>query len=211
MAVPSPASSLSLYRNGVLQKPGFDYVATGNTVQFVIASTPQPGDILLASYRLSDGSGGGGTGTFGGFSTVQVLCSGAGATITSGTLVSLGMCSIPAGLLSQGDRIEIRFDYSHNGSAGGFSIEARWAATTIVHRDALAAETLVAGRADAGVLTANAQLSSETWGSASLGFAANAVVAGDAYAAGVSIDFRGLVAGGGDSLTLSNFTVVRIP
>jgi hypothetical protein len=186
-----------------------DYNATGNSVQFVTVSTPQPGDTLLASYRTADSSGAV-TNSFSGFSTVQVLCSGSGATITSAGMTSMGTCAIPAGLLSQGDRIEIRFDYIHSGTAGGFSIEPHWGATTIVHRDAPASEGLVAGRADAGVLTANAQLSSQTWGAA-LTFSANAVVAGDTYINGLSIDFRGLVSGGGDSLTLSNFTVVRIP
>jgi hypothetical protein len=208
-AVPAPASSLSFYRNGILQKPGLDYNATGNSVQFLTASIPQPGDILLASYRLADSSGGV-TSTFTGYSAVQVLCSGAGATITSSALVSLATCGIPAGLLAQGDRIEVRFDYAHGGGAGGFSIETHWGGTTIVHRDAAAAETLLTGRADAGVLPASAQLSSETWGT-SLGFSVNAVVAGDAYASGLTISFLGLVAGGGDTLTLNNFTVVRIP
>ena len=55
-AVPAPATSLSLYRNGVLQKPAVDYTATGNSVQFVAAATPQPGDTLLASYRTADSS-----------------------------------------------------------------------------------------------------------------------------------------------------------
>ncbi len=208
-AVPAPATSLSLYRNGVLQKPSLDYTATGNSIQFVVAATPQPGDILLASYRTADSSGAV-TPTFSGYSTTQVLCSGTGATINSAALASLGTCTIPAGLLSQGDRIEIRFDYAHGGTAGGFSIETHWGGTTIVHRDAVSTETLVAGRADAGVLTSNAQLSSETWGTA-LAFSANAVVAGDAYANGLTVTFLGLVAGGGDTLTLSNFAVVRIP
>ncbi len=208
-AVPAPASSLSVYRNGVLQKPTVDYTATGNTIQFVTAAAPQPGDTLLASYRTAD-SNGAVTNPFSGFSTVQVLCSGTGATITSSTLVSLGTCAIPAGLLSQGDRVEIRFDYAHGGSAGGFSIEPHWGGTTIIHRDALSTETLVAGRADAGVLASSAQLSSQTWGTV-LAFAVNAVAAADVYSNGLTIDFRGSVANGGDRLTLSNFTVVRIP
>lgn len=208
-AVPAPATSLSLYRNGVLQKPSLDYTATGNSIQFVAAATPQPGDTLLASYRTADSSGAV-TSNFSGYSTPQVLCSGMGATINSTTLGSLGSCAIPAGLLSQGDRIEIRFDYAHGGTAGGFSIETHWGGTTIVHRDAVSTETMVAGRADAGVLASNAQLSSETWGTA-LAFSANAVAAGDAYANGMTINFLGLVANGGDTLTLNNFTVVRIP
>jgi hypothetical protein len=202
-------TSLSVYRNGVLQKASVDYSATGNTIQFVTASTPQPGDTLLASYRTAASSGAVSS-AFSGYSTTQVLCSGSGATINSPTLVSLGTCMIPAGLLSQGDRIEIRFDYAHGGANGAFSIETHWGGTTIVHRDALVSETLAAGRADASVLAASSILSSETWGT-SLSFLANAVVAADVYANGISIDFRGLVANGSDTLTLSNFTVVRIP
>jgi hypothetical protein len=50
--VPDPASSLAVYRNGLLQKPGQDYTTNGLTIQFTAAAIPQPGDTLLASYRL---------------------------------------------------------------------------------------------------------------------------------------------------------------
>jgi hypothetical protein len=209
-AVPSPSTSLSMYRNGVLQKLAVDYTATGNSIQFLAGATPQPGDTLLGSYRTAD-SAGASIGSFSGYSTTQVLCSGTGSTSSASSLTSLGACSIPAGLLSPGDRIEIRFDYAHGGAAGGFSIEVHWGGTTIVHRDALPAETLVAGRADAGLLASSAQLSSETWGASTLAFSANAVVAADVFASGIVIDFRGLTGNAGDTLTLSNFTVVRIP
>jgi hypothetical protein len=209
-AVPAPPSSLSLYRNGILQMPSVDYTATGNSVQFLAGFTPQPGDILQASYRLADSSGGVAP-SFSGFSAAQVLCSGIGSTGSASSLANLGSCSIPAGLLAPGDRLEIRFDYAHSGTGGGFSIEVHWGATTIVHRDALLSETLLTGRADAGVLSASAQLSSETWGGSTLAFSANAVVAADAYANGISIVFEGLTANAGDTLTLNNFTVVRIP
>jgi len=48
---PAPASSLLLFRNGTLQKPGFDFTLSGFTITFLTASTPQPGDTILASYR----------------------------------------------------------------------------------------------------------------------------------------------------------------
>jgi len=209
-AVPSPSTSLAVYRNGMLQKPSLDFTATGNTIQFLTGATPQPADTLLASYRTADSSGAS-IGSFDGFSTPQVLCSGEGSTTSASTLTSLATCSIPAGLLSQGDRLEIRFDYAHSGAAGGFSIEAHWGGTTIVHRDALLTETLLAGRADSGVLATGSQLSSQTWGGSTLAFSANAVLAADAYASGIAINFLGLTANAGDTLTLSNFTVVRIP
>jgi hypothetical protein len=209
-AVPAPSTSLSFYRNGMLQKPVLDYTAAGNSVQFLTGSTPQPGDTLLASYRTS-ASAGATPSSFSGFSTTQVLCSGMGATGSASALTSLGTCSIPAGLLSLGDRLEIRFDYAHSGTAGGFSIEVHWGSTTIVHRDALLTETLLAGRADAGILASSAQLSSETWGGSTLALSVTAVAAADAFANGITVDFRGLTANGGDTLTLSNFTVVRVP
>ena len=62
--VPNPASSLAVYRNGVLQQLGQDYALNGGSVQFVAAAVPQPGDTLLASYRLSgSGSDSGSVGT----------------------------------------------------------------------------------------------------------------------------------------------------
>jgi hypothetical protein len=48
---PLPAASLQLYRNGLLQKAGVDYVLSANQVTFLSASLPTPGDIIQASYR----------------------------------------------------------------------------------------------------------------------------------------------------------------
>lgn len=51
--IPAPAGSLQLFRNGLLMKATVDYSLSGNTVTFGAGSTPQTGDLLLASYRLS--------------------------------------------------------------------------------------------------------------------------------------------------------------
>jgi hypothetical protein len=50
---PSPAASLQLFRNGVLQQAGAggDYTISGVTITFNALSIPQPGDVLQASYR----------------------------------------------------------------------------------------------------------------------------------------------------------------
>jgi hypothetical protein len=48
---PSPATSLHLFRNGLVQKLGFDYTFNVSTIIFVGAATPQPGDTILADYR----------------------------------------------------------------------------------------------------------------------------------------------------------------
>ena len=48
---PSPAFSLELYRNGILEKANLDYTLSNNGVTFATASTPQTGDSLLCFYR----------------------------------------------------------------------------------------------------------------------------------------------------------------
>jgi hypothetical protein len=48
---PSPSTSLHLFRNGIVQKLGFDYTFSGLTIVFVAGATPQPGDTILADYR----------------------------------------------------------------------------------------------------------------------------------------------------------------
>ncbi len=204
--VPNPASSLALYRNGLLLKSPDDYSASGAAITFAAGAIPQPGDILFANYRLS----GSGSGTPLPFPVSQILCSGAGASTASTALASIGSCVIPAGLLAPGDRIEIRFDFAHQGSASGFSIEVDWGATTLLHRDASASETLVSGGADAAILASGAQASTESWG-AVLPFAASVATPSDAYSSGLTINLLGSLAAAGDTLALENYSVVRVP
>lgn len=47
---PSPAASLLLIRNGLLQESGIDYVLNGRTITFsnTPSSIPQPGDSIIA-------------------------------------------------------------------------------------------------------------------------------------------------------------------
>jgi hypothetical protein len=53
--VPTPASSLSIFRNGLLLRQGGDYTLVNNNITFLTGAVPQPSDILLAAYRLSVG------------------------------------------------------------------------------------------------------------------------------------------------------------
>jgi len=139
-----------------------------------------------------------------------VLCSGTGASTVATTLGSMGTCSIPAGVLLPGDRVDVRFDLAHLGTVSGFSFELHWGATVVAQRDAAASDTFVSGRADAGILASGSQLSFQTWG-AVLPFTAGVASASDAYATGLAIDFQGKLAQAGDTLTLANYTVVRLP
>jgi hypothetical protein len=205
-APPDPVSSLAVYRNGMLQKAAFDYNLSGSTIQFLPAATPQPGDTLLTNYRTS-GDDASATRVY---SPTQVLCSGTGTATASLTLANIGSCTIPAGTLQPGDRVEIRFDASHPGVASGFSLEVQWGSTVAAHRDASASDSLVTGRVDASVFADHAQLSSQSWGTV-LPMAASIAAGADSCSAGLTIAFLGMVTQSNDSVTLTNFTVVRIP
>jgi hypothetical protein len=141
----------------------------------------------------------------------QVLCSSTGVATSSTTLTSLGTCTIPAGFLHPGDRADIRFDYSHEGTATGFNFEVHWGSTMIVSRSAVAGETAAGGWADAGVDSSGAHWRVESWG-ASLAFAVSAGSASDSLAAPLTVSFLGsMAASTSDTVTLRNLTVVRYP
>lgn len=48
---PYPLTSLRVYRNGLLQRAGVDYNASGTTIIFTSVSIPQTGDALMTTYR----------------------------------------------------------------------------------------------------------------------------------------------------------------
>ena len=203
---PSPASSLTVYRNGILQKAGSDYSITGSGIQFVTASTPQPGDTLMASYRLGTSSGG----TVQLYPSSQVLCSGTGTAASTAIMTTVGTCSIPGGLLAAGDRVQIQLELEHQGTAGGFTFNLVWGATSVVQRSGAAGDALVSVRADAAITSAGAQLGSQSWGTV-LPFSAAVLKASDSYTSGLTINFQGLVAQSGDTLILRGYSVVRLP
>lgn len=50
---PSPAASLEIYRNGLVQTNGVDYTLSGMTITFQSGSIPLTGDLLQAYYRMA--------------------------------------------------------------------------------------------------------------------------------------------------------------
>lgn len=205
---PSPAGSLVLYRNGIVQKPAVDYTLTGATVQFLAGAIPQPGDTLLAWYRLP------GAGTIIGQQTApapEIRCSAAGASTSAASFTSLGSCTIPANVLQTGDRVEIHFDLGHAGTATGFEFKVLWGATALVDRMASAAELMIAGKGESAVYSGGAQLRSESWGT-SIGYAASVTNATDSIVPAMTIDFQAkMLQATSETVTLRNFTVVRYP
>jgi hypothetical protein len=143
--------------------------------------------------------------------SAQVLCSAAGAGTSATMPTALGSCTIPGGFLKPGDRVEIRFDYSHEGVEAGFAFTVRWGETTLAARTATADETAASGRADAGIHSSGAQWSARSWGSV-LSFAASAGAAPDSLAAAITVTFQGrMTSATAETVTLRNFTVLRYP
>ncbi len=141
----------------------------------------------------------------------QVLCSRTGTGPNSTSLVLLGTCTIPAGLLKQGDRVEIRFDYSHEGAATAPEFQVTWGATTLVSRSGNVSDTVLTGRASAAIHATGTQWSLESWGG-TLSYAATAGAASDSPAAPLTIGWQGRMLGAtSETVTLRGFTVVRNP
>jgi len=206
-------SSLMLFRNGLYMTAGFDYTLTGSILTFPSASIPQPLDTVTASYRINPAV----AGVIGSpmltqvipVAAAQVVCSASGSTTAAGSSTSLGGCDVPAGGLQPGDRIEIRFTFAHTGTASGFDLRVNWGSTAILSRHGGTQDTAVVGHADAAITTTGAQLSVESWGTVLTLLPA---IVNSPLQSAVQI---GLLAGlsnpGSDSVTLSNYTVLRYP
>ena len=199
---PSPSNSLLLYRNGLLQKSGVDYTLSGSQVTFLSGSIPQPGDILVGAYRIMGSPA----------SYPVVLCSSAGTSTSQSNFVSLGTCTIPANVLTEGDRVEVSFHYTHEGgTTTGFEHQLAWEASTVQTVIRGATETASVGRYGLGASTAAMYWSGQTWGQTS----APATGAGSlpqSLTDPVTIDFRARMgAASAESVWLRNFTVVRYP
>jgi hypothetical protein len=203
---PSPAASLILFRNGLLQTQGFDFTLTGNVVTFLAGSLPQAGDELTASYRYANPNN-----VLGTLTAAQVICSGVGNGTSSTVATTLGTCTIPAGLLTTGDRIEVQFYYLHTGAATTFTAELHWGAATILSRISVASETALSGHATFGILAGSQSWDAQTWGNS---FALVNAVGGAAANTSLSVTIAfpaHLAAATADVISLSNFTVIRYP
>jgi hypothetical protein len=206
-------SSLMLFRNGMYMLAGLDYTLTGSTIQFVPAAIPQTADILVASYRLAstsaESSSGGTNSSSVTLATPQVICSGVGASTSAASMTDLGGCALPAASLQAGNRIEIRFTFSHAGSSSGFSFEADWGTSAILSRQASAADVAAAGSADSAMGASAAQISYQSWGST---LALGAGIQNTSALTGIRVGFKAMVSTAGtDSVSLASYTVLLYP
>ena len=204
--IPSPGTSLELFRNGVLQNPGVDFSVVNRTITFFLGSIPQTSDVLVANYRWANPSN-----PLGSLTSPQVVCSSVGAGTSATTSTQLGTCTIPAGLLTSGDRIDVQFTFGHGGTTTGFTGEFHWGGTTILARAGTAADGVLGGKVSLGLDAAGQAWQSQTWGTSS----GQVVGAGSAFeniANNLTLSFFGqMPSATADSVTLRNFTVVRYP
>lgn len=199
--VPNPTSSLLLYRNGLLQKTGVDYTLSGSVITFLSGAVPQTGDILVGAYRITGSPS----------AYPLVLCSSAGTSTNQSSLVTLGTCTIAANVLRAGDRVEVQYHFTHEGTATSFEHQLLWGATTVQSVTRGATEAGSVGNYTFGAGTATMYWSGQSWGVS----AAAAVAAGSlasAFDAPVTIDLRARMTGAtADTVSLRNYTVVRYP
>ena len=121
-------------------------------------------------------------------------CSNVGTSSNSTVSTQLGSCTIPAGMLGTGDRVEVRYRLDHSGTATGFTGEIHWGATTILSRAVGGSEPALAANASVGVYGTAQSWDTQSWGSA-LAPATTAGTATENTGASVTISFRGFMAG----------------
>jgi hypothetical protein len=210
-ASPDPVTSLAVYRNGLMQQAGTDYnLQPDGSLLFVPESIPQAGDMLRATYRMGSS-----------YSPippeeiqapkVQVLCSNTGSGTNNVSYVLLGSCFIPAKTLAPGDRVEVRFNLVHQGTATGFNFHVRWGKTTMVQRMASSRDAVVTGHGDASVGPTGTTLGMQSWGS-TLTLDSRVAIASEPLTEEISVDFLGaMIHAGADLVSLQNYTVLRYP
>jgi hypothetical protein len=203
--LPSPAASLSLYRNGLLARQGVDYSIDNKTITFSAGSVPRTGDLLLAFYRYANPNS-----PLSSLTAAQVVCSTTGSSISATVSTSLGTCTIPPGLLGTGDRIGIEFQFGHTGSFGGFTGELRVGSTTLLLRTVGSTEPLLAGRASVGIFSPGQAWDVQSWGAVS-SLASAAGTGSEDITLALTVDLRGQLASGADTIALRNFTIIRYP
>ena len=199
---PSPAASLEIYRNGLRMRQGVDYSLSGTAVAFISDAVPQPGDVLMASYRTGDA-----TSPFSSLAFAQVVCSSSGTSTVSATLTRLGSCTIPVAFLNAGDRFEILADFTHSGQAASYTASVSWGNTSVVSTTGPSAEARLSVHATIALTALGAYWTSEI---KRLSPEVATGVASDSLLTGITIGFSGS-SSSGDAVMLPNFTVIRYP
>jgi hypothetical protein len=168
---------------------------------------------LTASYRVDPSAAGdivsGSAEVVRSPTAAQVICSAAGGVSGGAVWATLGACDIPASELHPGDRIGLSFSFSHTGTVSGYALKIGWGPTTILARTASAQDAAVAGTAEAAITSTGAQISVQSWGTV-LPFLPGIVSSPAQADVQVALN-ASLLTPGSDSVSLTNFTVLRYP
>ena len=142
----------------------------------------------------------------------QVICSTPGfATVSDAAITTIGSCSIPAGLLQAGDRIEVRYHALHTGSTRAITVQLAWGNTVLVSQTAASAEALLTAHADVTLSAAITVWSAQSWGSTlSTASTAGQFATIVQQASTLNINAQ-LQSSGTDILSLQQLTVIRYP
>lgn len=194
-----------MYRNGLLARQGVDYSIDNKTITFSAGSVPKTGDLLLAYYRYANPSS-----PLSSLTSAQVVCSSTGSSVSATVSTSLGTCTIPPGLLGTGDRVGVEFQYGHTGASAGFTGELRVGSTTLLLRSAASTETLLVGRASFGIFSPGQVWDVQSWG-VNTALATAAGTGAEDITLALTVELRGQLASGADTISLRNFTVIRYP
>jgi len=137
----------------------------------------------------------------------QVVCSSAGATASaSGTV---GTCTIPAGLLLNGDRLVVEANYLRTGGSDGYTVEAKLGSTTLTTQTLASNEASVALRISAGF--SDTQIAWSTTATRPTAIGGSTGSASFTPGTGAQIQLNASFTAGGATVRLQNFTVTRFP
>ena len=112
---PSPAASMEMYRNGLVQTNGVDYTLSGMTITFHSGSIPLTGDLLQANYRMA------GTAAPASFSDDETPGGSINGTNLTFTLAAAPMPPISLKLYKNGLLLTQSLDYTISGSTITFA------------------------------------------------------------------------------------------
>lgn len=112
---PAAASTLMVYRNGVLLASGIDYSLNGSAITFVSRQAPQASDVVQVYYRIAGSSP---TPVFIDNQTPQGTING---TNTTFTLTSAPLPLLSLKLYKNGDLLQQNTDYTLNGTTITFA------------------------------------------------------------------------------------------
>ena len=142
-------------------------------------------------------------------STEQVVCSNAGALTSSTAFTELGTCTLPAGYVGAGDRLQIEANFLHSGSTSTAEIDVRAGTATLAGRLVQTGDDVLAMTLSIGLGTDVASFLAQSFSLAPLATFSQVPFTPGTFG---SLQFRArLVTAGTDSIRLVNFTVRRIP